>query len=116
MKFEDMTKEELIEHINSETLNGNYNKIYSIILDKIGNKNIIITRTLNFTPMYDFTHLDYVRQRAEYQMLMDDFLRGCKTKEEKNKANRQYQGIGLISTMAAFFASLIVCGIISLFT
>lgn len=66
--------------------------------------------------MYDFTHLDYVRQRAEYQMLMNDFLRDCKIQEEKDKANGQYQGIELFSIMKAFVAGLIACGIISLFT
>lgn len=65
--------------------------------------------------MYDFTHLDYVSQRAEYQMLMDSFLRDCKTPEEKDKAGKEYQGIGLFSTIAAFFAGLVACGIISLF-
>ena len=66
--------------------------------------------------MYDFTHLDYVHQRAEYQMLMNSFLRDCKTLEEKDKAGKEYQGSGLFPTLAAFVAGFIVCGIISLFT
>ena len=66
--------------------------------------------------MYDFTHFDYVRQQAEYQMLMNGFLRDCKAPEEKDKAGIEHQGIELFSIIKAFVAGLIACGIISLFT
>lgn len=65
--------------------------------------------------MYDFTQTNYMYQSYEDDLLFRNALRDCKTKEDEDELIMMYQGMPLLSRLAAFVFAVVICGIISLF-
>ncbi len=81
-------------------------------LNKLQNKKI----TKFYLLMFDlFTPQNYLYGGCGNNLILRDFLRDCKTDEEKKEAIRVFQKVSILTVIVGGILGLLFCAIVSLF-